>query len=337
MKGVVVSDVKQLDVRDFPVPEADEGSVVIKVKYCGICGSDRHFWESAFLKDIILGHEFIGTVADAGTSAFKEGDRVVGMSFNPCGQCEYCQKGLINLCVAGGFSMLGVGVNGGYAEYIKVRQDMVRAIPASVTDVQGALIEPASVALHALKVSGVDADSRILITGAGSIGLTVAACAKALGAAFVGTTARNPKRIEAAAERPYIDVAFDGKDPDLKDTILEKAGKITHVFECSGADALLSLAADVIAPQGKIVLVGQPNNEMKFPGMTLFGKEAMVYTSYIFNPEDFDEVIALMEAGKLDIADLATTITDFDHAQEMFERLDSGSSVEIKILLEPAT
>lgn len=334
MKGIVVKDVQQLETLDFPVPQAGEGQVVIKVKYCGICGSDRHFWNAAWLKGIILGHEFVGTISDSGTSDFNVGDRVVSMGFNSCGVCEYCKEDKPNLCAEGSTSMVGAGAHGGYAEYVAVRTDMVRKIPDTISDVQGALIEPAAVALHALKISGVDKNSRILITGAGAIGLTVAACAKALGVAFVGTTARNPERIEAAKKRPYVDVAFDGTDPNLKDTIREKAGKITHVMECSGADALFKLAIDVIGPQGKIVLVGQPHDDMKLAGMSLFLKEGSVYTSYIFTPKDFDQVITLMDQGKLDITDLASSIVGFDEVQSVFENLESGSSSEIKVLIK---
>lgn len=336
MKGIVVEDVKRLAVKDFPTPKATDGHVIIKITYCGICGSDRNFWDSAWIKEVILGHEFVGTISDPGKSSFKEGDRVVAIGINPCGACESCRRSMPHLCLAGGLSTLGVGVNGGYAEYVEVREENVRKIPDTISDIEAALIEPAAVALHALKVSGVNQHSRILITGAGAIGLTLAACAKALGAEFVSTTARNPKRIEASKNRPYIDYAFDGKDPKLKDTILEIAGNITHVFECSGADALFSLAAEVVAPAGKIVIVGQPSNDMHFPGMSLFMKEAAVYTSYIFVPEDFDEVISLMHEGKLAIADLATSIVGFGKAQEMFELLGSGASTEIKVLLDPA-
>ena len=334
MKGIVVKDVQKLATEDFPMPEAEESYVVIKVTYCGICGSDRHFWNAAWIRDIIIGHEFVGTISDAGASSFKEGDRVVAMGFNACGVCDFCSKGMPNLCVQGSMSTLGTGVNGGYAEYVKVLESMVRKLPDGVSDKQGALVEPASVAMHALNIAGVSEKSRVLITGAGAIGLTVAACAKALGAEFVGTTARNPKRIEAAKARPYVDVAFDGKDPKLKETILKEAGSITHVFECSGADALFALAAEVIAPQGKIVIVGQPSNDMKFPGSTLFLKEAVVYSSFIYTPVDFEQVISLMASGKLDIEDLATSIVPFDGVQAMFEQLESGVSSEIKVLIE---
>lgn len=335
MKGVVVSEVKQLDVLDFPIPEATEGYVTIKVKYCGVCGSDRHFWEQAWIKGVILGHEFIGTVSDPGASSFRVGERVAAMAFNPCGECAPCKRGEINLCPTGGFQMLGVGNNGGFGEYVKVREDMVRRLPDNVSDKQAALIEPTTVAMHGLNRGGVGEDSRVLITGAGAIGLLAAAGAKALGAAFVGTTARNPQRIALAESQPYVDQAFDGKDESLKETILGVAGEITHVIECSGSDAMLGFAADILAPGGKIVVIGQPSDDMRYLGALLQTKEASLLSSFIFTPDDFDQVIKMMGEGKLDVEALVTDVIGPDDVQETFEEMDSGKKFVIKVLLEP--
>jgi 2-desacetyl-2-hydroxyethyl bacteriochlorophyllide A dehydrogenase len=235
----------------------------------------------------------------------------------------------------GGFT-LGLVKNGGYAEYVKVHKNTVRRLPDELSDIEGAIVEPAAVAFHTLTLSGVDENSRVLITGAGAIGIMAAAGAKALGAAFVGTTARNPARIEMAEKSSFVDYAFDGKDPDLLNKIQEVAGSITHVIECTGVDSMFNFAAEVVTKAGKIVIVAQPSGTFTYPATTLLTKEALVTPSLVYTPADFDMVIDFIKSGKMDIAYLVDSVIGFDAVQETFEAYETGEVAAIKILIDPS-
>lgn len=333
MKAVYVSGPKQVQVKETPMPELAPGQVLLKVTYAGICGSDSSFWTGGGPQAFPIGHEMVGVVEDPNGSSFAKGDRVSLIEYVPCGECPACKSGKRHLCSLGLWKAVGIGVPGTFAEYVAIRADMVRPVPANVSDRHAALVEPAAVALHAARVGGVKEGSRVLITGAGSIGLLIAACAKALGAEYVATTARNENRLNMARSCAFIDEVFDGKDENMKDKLAKKAFDIA--FDCSGAAPLISMCAAVLAPGGTFVMVAA-HGDLQAAYSPILMKELVVKGTFFFTEKDFEDTLTFMSDGRLNVEQLATKIVGFADAQEAFEDLNSGSSANVKILLDPS-
>lgn len=333
MKAIFVSGPHQVQVKETPIPELAPGQVLLKVTYAGICGSDSGFWARGGPQEFPIGHEMVGVIEDPNDTNFAKGDRVSLIEYAPCGECPACKSGKRHLCGLGLWKAVGIGVPGTFAEYVSVRADMVRSIPENVSDRHAALVEPTAVALHAARVGGVKEGSRVLITGAGSIGLLIAACAKALGAEYVATTARNEKRLNVARSCSFIDEVFDGKDEKMKDKLNGKAFDIA--LDCSGAALLINMCADVLVPGGTFVVVAS-HGDLQAAYSSILMKELVVKGTFFFTEEDFEDTLTFMSDGRLNVEQLATKIVGFAGAQEAFEDLNSGSSPNVKILLDPS-
>lgn len=332
MKGIFVIGPKQVEVKETAMPESAPGKVLLKVTYAGVCGSDSNFWISGGPQDHTIGHEMIGVVEDPNGTEFVKGERVSMIEYNPCGECPTCKKGLSHLCGKGLWTATGIGSDGTFAEYVAVRADMVRRIPDNVSDRHAALVEPTAVAMHAARVGGVKEGSRVLITGAGTIGLLIAACAKALGAEYVATTARNEKRLTIARNCSFIDEVFDGKDSEMKEKLAAKSFDVA--LDCSGAAPLITMCAEVLVTGGTFVIVAG-HADVTMPYSAILMKELTVKGSFFFKPQDFEDVLTFMSDGRINVEHFATDIMSFSDAQKAFEDLTSGSSANLKILLDP--
>jgi 2-desacetyl-2-hydroxyethyl bacteriochlorophyllide A dehydrogenase len=287
------------------------------------------------LQGFARGHEFSGVVVDPGKATnLKAGDRVTAMEINPCGECEFCRAGRPGLCPKVFADSPGFYANGGMADYVLVRPDMVRKLPDNVDYISGAMIEPAAVAMHAVQRSGVTTPTKVFVRGAGPIGMFTAACAKALGAAFTAIVEINPDRLALAKSFGCADAVLDAAAPDLKEQVLAltSGAGFDILADASGAvttDETLAL----LKTGGTYVEIGM-HGEMTISKRTLGLKEYRIMGSILFSPPDFDLVIELMGAGKLNISKMATRITDFSEAQACFEELAFGRSKNMKILFK---
>jgi L-iditol 2-dehydrogenase len=181
MKALLLREYRQLDVVDVPAPNPGPDEVLVRVKACGICGSDVHGYDGSSgrrIPPIVMGHEAAGTVAAIGSevSGIQEGDRVTFDSTIYCGSCAYCRKGEVNLCDRR--QVLGVSTSeyrraGAFAEYVLVPPHIMHPLPDDISFAEGAMVEPLAVAVHAVSVSEVSGNSTALVVGAGMIGLLV--------------------------------------------------------------------------------------------------------------------------------------------------------------------
>src|SRR5450432_1019035 len=181
MNALMLSEYRHLSIEDLPVPACGPTDVLVQVAACGICGSDVHGYDGSSgrrIPPIVMGHEAAGTIESVGSAVtnFHKGDRVTFDSTIYCGECEYCQKGLMNLC--GNREVLGVSTTefrraGAFADYVVVPERVLYALPASVSFAEAAMVEPLSVAVHAVAVSEIAKGSTALVVGAGMIGLLV--------------------------------------------------------------------------------------------------------------------------------------------------------------------
>ena len=265
--AAVLHGIGDLRVEEHPMPTPGPNEVVVEIRSVGICGSDVHYYEHGRIGDyvvnspMVLGHESSGVVVDrgAGVTAPQIGQRVAVEPGVPCGHCEQCRRGNYNLCPNVVF-FATPPVDGALAHYVSVHQAFAHPVPDSMSDDAAALIEPLSVGLWANRRAGTGIGSRVLVTGAGPIGVLCALAARAAGATWIGLADVHPARLEAAR-------AFD-----VDDVIDARAGvdyadfKPDVLLECSGAPPVVTAGIKALQPLGRAVLVGMgPSAEQSMP------------------------------------------------------------------------
>ncbi|MDR1961171.1 MAG: alcohol dehydrogenase catalytic domain-containing protein [Gracilibacteraceae bacterium] len=339
MKAVRIEGVKRVGVADVPVPNTDGGKkALIKVAYAGICASDMTTWFRGS-PAITLGHEFSGTIVDPGNSMeFKKGDRVTASEINSCFECDSCRRGYPNLCSQVFATATGIMTDGGIAEYVAVPTNMLFKLPDNVSFLEGALVEPAAVALRGLHLAGFKAGDKVLVTGCGPIGIFAAANAKALGASYVAMTEVSEERMAFPRSLPYVDGLFNALDPEL-DKKLKDASETGFdvAIEATGFTAATQTAIRALRVGGHLGILGVHERDMVFNIPQLMFKSIKISGDFYSLPSDFEEVISLMASGKLDIKNCATSIIPFADAQKQFETNAAGKSLDIKVILDPSS
>lgn len=337
MKAVVLTGNESLVYMDIPTPEVKPGTARIKVAVCGICGSDvpRVFNHGAHNYPVVLGHEFSGIVdmIGEGVEGLKIGDHVVAAPLVPCYQCASCQQGDYALCKR--YSFIGSRQQGAMAEYVVVPAENVIPIPNSISFEQAATIEPATVALHALKQIKFTAGKNIAVLGCGIIGLYAIAWAKWMGAAFVTAVSRGRAGLEAA-ERIGADktVSTAGYAVDELPRELEDC-RFDYVLECSGSDVTIHLAFHLVENKGSVCFVGTPKKEISFSVPVweqINRKECWLTGSWMsysdpFPGDEWHTTVNAMESGALEYdKDLVCGVYPMSQSTVAFELIRMGQA-----------
>ncbi len=267
MKAGVVHAREDIRFEDIEKPVPGEGQVLIKVKYTGICGSDvpRVNGDACHFFPNVLGHEFSGTVeeAGAGVTSLKAGDRVAGVPLVPCMKCEDCQKGNYSLCK--NYSFIGSREFGSFAEYVVVPEKNAVKFEEEVSFEQGAFFEPATVALHGLKRVPYEGGKTVAVLGGGTIGMFVMQWAKIFGAAEAVVFDIEPSRLELGM-RLGATAGINTLEKDL----MEKAMELTegrgfdYVFETAGNTITMKMAFELAANKANVCFVGTPTKDLSF-------------------------------------------------------------------------
>ena len=321
-----------------PVPGAHD--LILKVKNCGICGSDLHMTEPASIMPLalgaIMGHEFAGEVIEVGSAVkglWKSGDRVAGFPFICCGDATPC----LNLSYGRGMCAKGMPVGlgqspGAYAEYVRIGSNGGYRLPDSVSFREGALVEPLAVGLHAVDMAKMERGATVLVIGAGPVGLATMLWAKFLGARHVIVSERAETRRAFAAKFGATD-AIDPSQP-LTPQVEKIAGSGPDIiFECVGVPGLIGQTMMEAPRGGKIVVAGvcqQPDTFMPLMGIV---KELTLQFVLGYRPADFDYVIAMIASDRIDVSDMITDIVDLDGLPGAFEALRMPSH-QCKVMLE---
>jgi 2-desacetyl-2-hydroxyethyl bacteriochlorophyllide A dehydrogenase len=327
-----------LAVEIVPDPAPGPGEAVIRVRYCGVCGTDLHSTENHVEGDqgLVLGHEFTGEIIALGRETpapWREGDRLCSLPFLGCGRCLSCQQGRPWRCPTR--QIVGSAeAPGGFAEYMRVHLNEAVRLPDQVSWKEGALVEPLAVALHAVrKVRGGLGGRNVLVVGAGPIGLACVLWSAFFGARQVIVSELDASRaamaprygatgvIDAKGEigAQFRDVA--GAEPDL-------------ILECVGVPGMLAHCVDVAPYGGEVIVVGfcmKPDTFMPAAAMV---KELTVQFVIAHDKSDFQFVVDMMAAGRIAAAPMVTDIHGFDDFPSAFEALRTPSR-QCKILLAP--
>src|SRR3954447_12993124 len=317
------------DVAD-PCPSANE--VVIKVGRCGICGSDLHMTrEPAFgvAPGSVLGHEFAGEVVEVGASAagLKPGDLVAVAPIRGCGYCSSCLNGEPAWCTQ--MSLQG----GGYAQYALATDRQCLKLPATTSTEEGALVEPLAVALHGVALSGLKAGDRVLIMGAGPIGLAVAHWARRHGATRVAVSDLSPFQSKLAVQVGAT--AFVQSTSEVLAQVNAALGGAPDVvFECVGRPGVLAEALEHVRPRGNIVILGLCTSADSFVPFRAVSKEVKFITSAFFNLHEYQTALDTLDGGSSAARLLITDTVPLTELPVVFENLRQRIS-QCKVLVRP--
>ena len=353
MKAARFYTAKDMRVDNVPevAPVGDE--VRIKVKWCGICGSDLHEfldgpiftpgtnpqYVTKCVNPVTMGHEFSGEVVAVGPDVknFKVGDRVIPEPLVVCNECEPCKEGQLNVCEH--LSFLGfVSNNGGFAEYCNFTEKLVHHMPDGMSYEDGAIVEPLSVAYHSLEVGHFEAGQVAVVAGAGPIGLATIANLKALGAKMIIAVQRKSIRQEYAL-KTGADIVLDPNVDDVVARVRELTGNrgADVAFETTSSEQCFHLLRDCIRPHGYEVITSIWVNNITMNPNVLVLSEKNVVGSICYNGDDFDNVIALLASGKLKVPGYVTKKIYLDDIVEKGFGTLTGpeKKAQVKILVTP--
>jgi L-iditol 2-dehydrogenase len=322
-------------VEDRDVPSPGEREVLVEIAAVGVCGSDIHYYEHGRIgsfvvrEPMVLGHESAGRVVALGPGASKHavGDRVALEPGVPCGACRECRAGRYNLCSDVRF-FATPPIDGAFANYVVIHEDFAFALPDSVSDEAGALMEPLSVAVWACQKAKVSAGDRVLVTGAGPIGLLSLQAARAFGATEVTVTDVNPHRL-ALAERTGATRTIDVTETALQDSGVEADALI----ECSGHPASLMAGIAALRPAGTAVLVGMGPEEEGVVPLSLIQSRELWLTGTFRYANTYPTAIALAAGGRVDLEAIITGHYGLDDAEAALQAgREDPTAVKVMVL-----
>lgn len=335
MKAAVFKKLGEpLVVERVPDPTPAAGEIVVRVNRCGICGSDLHMTEDPIFglkSGAILGHEYAGEVVAVGKSVqrIRMGDRISVMPVQGCWRCAVCIAGEPAWCTQ--MSLEG----GGYGEYSLANEGQCLVLPKSVGLEDGALVEPLAVGLHGVTLAGLQPGARVLVLGAGPVGLAAAFWARRLGAARVAVTASSNRR-ESLAYKMGATAFVDPEDHSTRAVDHALGGLPDVVFECVGKLGLLARCLEYVRPRGTIVVLGLCTQLDSLLPFALVSKEARIQPAVFYRLRDF-EIAADALAENLDV--VRAMITDrvwLDEMPAAFEALRQRSH-QCKVLVNPSS
>ena len=342
MDALVIHAAGDLRVEAIPTPVVEAGQICVRVRKGGICGSDLHYFQHGgfgtvrIQQPMVLGHEIAGVVEQVATdvSRVKTGDRVALSPSRPCGRCTYCQQGLQNHCLDMryyGSAMRMPHIQGAFRQQIVCDATQAHRLGASVSDGEGAMAEPLSVALHAVHRAGPLLGKRVLVTGCGPIGALIVIAARRAGAAHIVATDMSAFTLRSALKVGADQAVNVGEPADALAAFSADKGSFDVLFEASGNERALRGAFDALRPRGVIVQVGL-GGDMTLPLNTIVTKEFDLRGAFRFH-EEFAIAVELLNKGLVDVKPLISATLSYRDPGRAFA-LAADRSQAIKVLLD---
>jgi len=335
-KCIVIKEPGKIEFIEKEVPSIKKGEALLKVIYGGICGSDLGIYRGTFAYASyprIPGHEFSAKIVEISKNdrGLKEGMIVTANPYFNCGKCYSCRRGLVNCCIRN--QTLGVQRDGVFAQYVKMPIERIydgKGLSAKNL----ALIEPFSISFHGVKRANIKPRDKVLIMGAGTIGVLAMISAKQLGAeVFISDIAQ--EKLDYA-----VKIGADGvilnKDPEVfKDEVNEitEGDGFDVAIEAVGLPSTFQNCIDAVAFGGRIVLIGIGNTNLDFNFTLIQKKELNIYGSRNALKEDFDQLINLIGEGKINLEKLISNVYSANDAKKAFDEFDKRSGNMLKVLL----
>jgi L-iditol 2-dehydrogenase len=321
----------------MPVPDIGDDDVLVRVKACGICGSDVHGYDGSSgrrIPPLIMGHEASGVVDRIGSavSDLRHGDRVTFDSTVSCGACDFCRRGELNLC--DNRTVLGVSCgdyrrHGAFAEYVSVPSRIAYRLPDALPFEHAALIEALSVAVHAVARKAPRPDDRILVIGCGMIGILIVQVLRARGCRAIAAVDVDESR-RALALGAGASTAIDGRDV----LSARDARGVDLAIEAVGRPETVAAAIACVRKGGAVILVGNVTPRVDLPLQDVVTREISLYGSCASSGE-YPACIDLMASGAIDVGPLVSATAPLEEGPAWFDRLYEGGSGLMKVILRP--
>ena len=348
MRGAVLVKPYTIELQEFPRPEVDEDTVIVKAEGIGICGSNLHWWTGGgpatrlmeFLMPGAGGHEFSGVVTEVGSrvTKVKPGDRVTVDQFetSSCGSCNYCATGLFTQCE----SRRTLGLEG-FVEYLKFTERGLYQVPDGIETHVAALVQPYACSVSAVRRAGIVGGETVVVLGAGVLGLCAAATAKALGAEKVVITAKYDSQKQLAPAFG-ADVVVPSDEKKLVARLLDEAGGrgADLVVETVGSHApTLGQALEIVRPAGKVVVLGLWDDLVPLDSWLAILKDATLMFclnhGVIGRTADYQLCLDWMASRKVPAQDLVTHVRPLDQLEDAFKLAADKTLGAIKVIVKP--
>ncbi|MEU4380011.1 zinc-dependent alcohol dehydrogenase [Micromonospora echinofusca] len=338
---LAVAGPRQLREGEVSVTEPGPGRVTVDIAYTGICGTDVHgYTDGHMLPPAVFGHEWTGAVSAVGdgVDGLRVGQRVVGAVGPACGRCRQCVAGHARNCDTVFAEANGVDADapphGAFATRVQVSARRVIPVPESLSDVEAALVEPATVTFHAVRRVAAEYGTTTVIQGAGPIGLLTAQHARNAGAGPMVVSEPSAARRALAGDLGFAHVV---EPAELSAALDELTGGLGAdvVYECSGVPALLQPSAELVRRGGTLALLGYPLENSSVSYGDWQSRELTVIGSLAYHHEDFVGAMHAIAARRIDVASLHTGTFGLSSLKDVLEELDSGRSEHTKVLIDP--
>ena len=345
MRVAVLTEIQKIDILEKPKPEIYSGEALVKVEYCGICGSDVHGYQNGIMIPVgaVIGHECSGTVSAVGDAVkdVKPGDRVAVKPMPQCGECYWCQQGRYSICPGAIESGLGINVDndGAFAEYVRIRfpDKMLFKLPSSVAFRDAALIEPLATSLHAVRMSRAEPGDCVLILGAGMIGLGVLLFLRLMGADDIMVMETSPPKSQLALEMGAAAVLDPfAESEELRYEIFKRTNGIGAdvVFECAGVPMSFQTCINYVRSGGQVMVVGINDKAVAFNNFQMVVREIEM-KGVLGYYDEFRDVVEHLGRGEIRGDQLISDIISLNDLEDKgFKRLMTTKDM-VKILVKP--
>ena len=343
MKALVLEEYNKLVYKDMPTPRIEDNEVLVEVKACGICGSDVHGMDGSSGRrhtPLIMGHEASGVIVKRGSAVtgFEEGHRVTFDSTIYCGTCFYCRQGLINLC--DNRRVLGVSPaeyrqHGAFAQYVAVPEHILYRLPDNLSFVQAAMVEPVSIAFHAVSLTPISLNDSAVVIGSGMVGIFVV---QALRAAGCGTV------IAVDLEQSKLDLALKlGADHGLLAGEVVVPEEVRKLTDGRGANIAIEVVGNTIAVNsaigslrkgGALTIVGNLAPTVEFPLQEVVTRQISVAGSCSSSGE-YPACLDMIARGVVNVDALVSKIAPLSEGAEWFRKLYNQEENLMKVILTP--
>jgi len=341
MEALVIHAPGDLRVEQIVTPELGPKQLQVRVRCGGICGSDLHYYRHGgfgtvrIQEPMVLGHEVAGVIEAVGSavSGYAAGDRIAVSPSRPCGLCRFCQQGLQNHCLDMryyGSAMRNPHVQGAFRQQLVVETHQAHRLADSVSDGEGSMAEPLSVALHAARRAGPLLGKRVLVTGCGPIGALVVIAARRAGASEIVATDVMPHPLRKVLQVGADEAINMAEQPDALDRYTADKGYFDVLFEASGNERALVGAFNALRPRGIVVQLGL-GGEMNLPINTIVAKEFDLRGAFRFH-EEFAVAVELLNKGLVDVKPLISATLSYRDSARAFA-LAGDRTQAMKVLL----
>jgi L-iditol 2-dehydrogenase len=343
MQALVLTAYKQFELQDLPAPKPGAGEVLIAVAACGICGSDVHGMDGSTGRrrpPIVMGHEAAGVIAAVGAevTAWSTGDRVTFDSTISCGHCEHCRRGEVNLCHHR--RVLGVSCEdyrqpGAFADFVVVPERILYRLPDNLSFEEAALIEPFTIAFHAVRRRPVQLNDSALIIGCGMIGLALLQTARLAGFGRITMVDTAADRLEQARALGADALVNSGDGQALATLLAQTGGRgFDQVFEAVGVAATVDLAVRAARKGGSVTLVGNVNPSIPLPLQVVVTRELTLLGSCA-SAGEYPACLDMMARGQITAKPLLSAVAPLREGASWFNRLYTREPGLLKVILKP--